>query len=93
MSEGFTTIEMNSGRIECFTQGAAVCKKYVGAFAVQTLAAKAETGLWYCTVQGQACALEGSGTTPRLAIVDTIKRTESQAKRMMMVVESLKKLK
>lgn len=65
------------------------CKKYVGKFNNPALQAKADTGLWFSQISGNPHCPTGEGSTPELAITDSVIRTNDLIRKLSLGVEQL----
>ena len=68
-------LRTRNGAIKWVSYGGATCKQYNGLFAVPDLQRKAQTGLWYCRLNGNPHIIEGEGDTPLISIANAIMRT------------------
>lgn len=71
--------------------GAVVAKKYVGKFAVQSLQDRADTGLWYTTIEGNPHVCTGEGDTPLAAMRDAASRTKAKIQNEQSAIAELEK--
>jgi len=78
-----------SGTMDYECKGTVYAKRYHGEFGIDALQSKAETGLWYSGIQGNPFAMEGSGSTPQVAISDSIARTNERIKKLQQAVATM----
>lgn len=77
------------GKMQQERYGAVVVSRYIGQFHTERLQSKANTGLWYSRVMGNPHAIQGEGSTPILAIIDSIERTKNQRTKLLQAVRTL----
>jgi hypothetical protein len=87
------TLKMNGGKgeLQQVIVGGVYVSKYVGEFENKNLQIKAELGLWYTRIPGNPHAMCGEGSTPELAIRDSIRRTSSRIAEMQRGLQALER--